>query len=158
MNDLVFAPIDEAGWRAFESWWRGNAELQRSYTPPTEAYHAYLRTDANVFGRMVYEHGEPMALVQVDLEAEGTGHVALVVRPELWNRGHGRRVLGALVKQPELSRLKRIVANVHVNHSRSQRCFAGAGFVQQGTEPDEDGFLTFVYTMATDEGGLTRAT
>ena len=46
-----------------------------------------------------------------------------------------------------------IVAKVDVDNTRSQRCFAGAGFVQQSTEPDEDRCLTFVYAMATDERG-----
>lgn len=151
MNDLVFVPVDEAEWQTFGPWWLGNEELQRCYTPPTRKYFDYVRSDPKVFARMVYEQGQPVGFVHVDRETDGTGYVGIVVKPELWNRGLGERILRALVIQPELSYLERLVAHVDVTNVRSQRCFTGAGFVQQGEEPDKDRCVAFVYTLTRDE-------
>jgi RimJ/RimL family protein N-acetyltransferase len=147
MSDLTFAAIDGTGWHALEAWWLGSEELQACYTQPTPEHFAYLTGSPDVFARMVHEHGEPVGFVQVDLEPDGTGYVGLVIKPELWDQGYGKRILRALVARPELGRLGRIVANVGADNVRSQRCFAGAGFVQQSDQSDKDGCLAFVYAV-----------
>jgi RimJ/RimL family protein N-acetyltransferase len=145
MPDLIFVPIDEPGLHLLQSWFK-NDELQRRYDRPTDTWLEYVRNEPGVYAWIIYEDEVPVSHLQLDTEAEGTGYVGLVVKPELRNRGYCKRILRALLDRPEVLQLNRIVGTVEADNVASHRCVEAVGFVQQGNEPDEDGFLVFVYS------------
>ena len=147
MADLAFAALDELGLRTIESWF-ADTELGRRYNCPTLSWLEHVRSEPGVHAWSVHESGKPVGLLQLHTEPGRMGYVGLVVRPDLRNQGYGRRILRALLAREEARGLERIVAKSESDNLGSHRCASAAGFVQQSHEPDEEGFLTFVYTVA----------
>jgi len=48
--------------------------------------------------------------------------------------------------------INKIVAEAEVDKVASQRCLQAVGFFQEGNEPDEEGFLSFIYATAKTVG------
>jgi len=149
MTDLSFVPIDEPGLRVLETWF-DDPELQRRYSRPDQTWFDYVCNEPGVHAWMICESGAPVGHLQLDTDIEATGYIGLVVKPELRNRGYGKRVLRAFLERPEAGRLDRIVGCAEVDNVASHRCVEAVGFVQQGAEPDEEGFLSFVYVNRRD--------
>jgi RimJ/RimL family protein N-acetyltransferase len=145
MPDLIFVPIDEPGIRLLQSWFE-DEELQQRYDRPTDTWLEYVHNEPGVYAWTIHEDGVPVGHLQLDIEGEDTGYVGLVVKPELRNRGYCKRILRALLDRPEILQLNRIVGTAEADNVASHRCVKAVGFVQQGNEPDEDGFLVFVYS------------
>ena len=146
---MAFVLIDESGLRVLETWF-DDPELQRRYSRPDRTWFDYVCNEAGVRAWMIHENGAPVGHLQLDTDADGTGHIGLVVKPELRNRGYGKRILRAFLGRPEVRRLNTIVGCAEVDNVASHRCVRAVGFVQQGTEPDEEGFLSFVYVNRRD--------
>jgi RimJ/RimL family protein N-acetyltransferase len=144
MPDLSFVPVDEPGLHLLQSWFEDD-EFEQHYYRPTDTWLEYVCNKPGVHAWIIYEDGVPVGHLQLDTEADGTGYVGLVVKPELRSRGYGKRILRALLDRPEVRWLKRIVGTAEADNVASHRCLQATGFLQQGSEPDEEGFLTFVY-------------
>lgn len=144
MSALAFVPIDEPGVQLLQSWFADD-ELQRRYDRPTDRWLEYVRSKPGVYAWLIYEAGVPVGHLQLDTEAEGTGYVGLVVRPDLRKHGYGKRILRALLDRPEVLPLHRIIGIAEADNVASHRCVKAVGFMQQGSQSDAEGFLTFVY-------------
>ena len=108
----------------------------------------------DVTGRFVWlaYHGEePVGLVDVERYEDGTAGLALVVCPAFRKRGLGKEILAAVVSRPELARTSVLRAGIEPANQASVGCFEGAGFEPQSEEPDEDGFIYFVYRRGPSE-------
>ena len=144
MSNLVFTPIDEQGLLIYQTWFN-DAELSRRIEPPTRGWFDYVRYEPGYFAWMIYEDGIAVGQLQLDTYSNRTGSMALVVKPELRNRGYGTRILRAFLERAEVRQLNRIEATIEPDNIPALHCAKSVGFVQQSPEPDDEGFLDFVY-------------
>jgi RimJ/RimL family protein N-acetyltransferase len=146
MSPLEFRLIDEEGLSEYESWFT-DAELRRRIERPTALWFDYVRQTPGCFGWLIYEDGIVVGQVQLDSYADQTATLGLVVKPQLRGQGYGKRILRALLEREEVAQLLRLEATIEPDNTASLRCFESAGFRQQGTEPDAEGFLHFAYIL-----------
>lgn len=142
---MIFVPVDEPRKATLEAWFE-DAELRHRYSRPTPGWLNYVRSEPGVYAWMIHENDVAVGHLQLDVGTSGTAHLGVVVKPELRGRGYGKRILRALLDRPEVSHLDQIVGEVEVDNVASRRCLEAVGFVQQGREPNGDGFLSFIYT------------
>ncbi len=145
MKDLRFVPLDETGRHALEAWFDSDPTLRRYYARPTDDWFDYVRGQPGVSAWMIYDEDLAVGHLQLDIGRDATGYLGLAVNPQLRRRGYGRRILCSFLSRPEVTPLARLFATVHPRNVAGQRRVRAAGFVQQGDEPDEEGFLVFVY-------------
>jgi RimJ/RimL family protein N-acetyltransferase len=143
--DLDFIPLDETGLYTLESWFN-DAELGYRYAHPTRIWLDYVRLQPGVYAWMILESGVPVGHLQLDTQDNASGYIGFVVNPKLRNRGYGQRILHAFLARPEARHLGRILGMTEVDNVASHRCMEAVGFQRQDGAPDEEGFLTFVYT------------
>jgi len=142
---LDFVPLDETGLYTLESWF-DDTELGRRYASPTCVWLDYVRLQPGVYAWMIFESGIPVGHFQLDTQDNASGYIGFVVNPKLRNRGYGKRILRDFLVRPEIEHLETILGTAEVDNVASHRCLEAAGFQQQNSAPDEEGFLTFVYT------------
>ncbi len=143
MAELVFAPLNESGFRMLQTWF-DDTELQRRYSYPTQQWYNYVQNEPGVYAWMILEDDGMVGHLQLDVKEDGTGYIGCYVKPDLRNRGYGKRILHALCARPEATRFHRLVAGVEPDNLASIRCMQAVGFIQGTVEPDEDGFIRFV--------------
>jgi RimJ/RimL family protein N-acetyltransferase len=144
MADLRFVLLDEIGYTEFCSWFE-NEELKRRISLPTSVWLDYVTQTPGVYAWIIYDELRPVGEVQVDIIANNsgaTGHIALVVKPDLWHQGWCKRILRALLKRSELAALTTIEAYVEPDNVASQRCFRAIGFAEAEIS-NEDGMLIY---------------
>lgn len=83
----------------------------------------------------------PVALVVLEIVSPTEASVALLVDPELWGHGYGRRVLEGIADRMSRRGFLLLRAPVHEGHAASLGCFRAAGFVPEA-DGAIDGFLT----------------
>ncbi len=145
MTDLAFIAIDESEMRTLESWF-DDAELRRRYCRPSREWFDYVRNEPAVHAWMIHENEMPVGHFQLETISDGTGGIGLVVKPDLRNRGYGKRILRAFLARGEARRLERIVGKAEADNEACHRCVKAVGFAQQGHEADDEGYLTFAHT------------
>lgn len=154
MTNLTFIPLDEAGFVMLRTWF-SDLELQRRFEYPTRLWFDYVCNEPNVYAWLIQDGDVPIGQFQLDIGTERMGHVGFYVNPELRNQGYGKRILNAFLHRPEVSSLNKIVAEAEVDNVASHRCLQVAGFIQERSEPDEDGFVSFIYVTTETSSVLT---
>jgi ribosomal protein S18 acetylase RimI-like enzyme len=139
-----FIPIDETGLKEYESWF-SDSELRRRIERPTSNWFHYVRNEPGVYAWLIYAGGIPAGVIQFDAAADQTGSFSIAVKPRLRSRGVGKRIVRAFLARPEVLQLRRLTAGVKHDNVPAQRCLRAAGFTQQNVNPDNDGFLAFIY-------------
>jgi RimJ/RimL family protein N-acetyltransferase len=150
MSELIFVPMDEAGYHVFRSWFskeERQRRLQGGIQHPDRRWFDYVRHEPDVYAWLVYDGAVAVGQVQLDVVDGTVGHVGIFVSPELRNLGYCKRVLRTLLSLPEVAVLAQLEAGVHVENLPSRRCLEAVGFEPAGEQPDTDGFLQFVYPM-----------
>ncbi len=101
--------------------------------------------DCGTFDRCTVYGGEgpdgPIILDSIDV---GTGSIAFVVDPAMRCGGLGRALIGARMRQPELSFVELFEADVEPENIASRRCLEGGGFRLRSAQPDYEGMLYYV--------------
>ena len=138
--------IDKDGFEEYRSWF-SDKDLRNWVQPPTDIWYEYVRSTPRVRDWLIYHDKAPVAHIQFERIGDGIGSVSLVVKPELRYRGFGRRVLQSFLLREEIQDLKSIDVEIEPDNEPAQHCVLAAGFTQRGEEPDEDGFLRFVYAF-----------
>jgi RimJ/RimL family protein N-acetyltransferase len=141
---LEFVSVDGSAFRAYQSWFV-DEELPRRISPPAPEWLEYVCLTSGVHAWMVREKGRPVGQVQLDVDDDGAGYVAVVVEPDLRGRGYGTRILRDLLARPEARSAARLEAGIEANNVASRRLAESAGFAAQDSRPDRDGFLHYVY-------------
>jgi RimJ/RimL family protein N-acetyltransferase len=139
---LQFTPLDEAGLRTIRAWF-DDAELCARLERPTRVWFVYVTREPNVHAWLVHEGNLPVGHLQLDIGSNGVVTVGFFVNPALRGQGYGKRILRALLVRPEVAPLSRIEATAEADNLASQRCLQAISFVQEGAEPDEEGFFHF---------------
>jgi RimJ/RimL family protein N-acetyltransferase len=148
MAHLVFTLLDEAGFALLRTWF-SDLELRRRFEYPTRLWFDYVCNEPNVHAWLIQDGDLTVGQLQLDIEAGQMGYIGFYVNPELRNQGYGKRILDAFLARPEANQLGKIVATAEVDNAASHRCLQAAGFIQYGNEPDEEGFLSFIYAYTT---------
>lgn len=86
-------------------------------------------------------------MIMVETE-EDAGYIAMMVNPALCNRGFGKRLLKEGMNHPSLSHLLRWEAGIEADNRASIACFRALQFAADKAEPDEDGFISFIYDVS----------
>jgi len=146
MSEIVLTKIDVSNLSALETWFQ-DSELQTRLGGmlPLEQYLNLVHTTPNRETWMAYVKNTPVGLVDLEFYSDNTASISLLVNPELRNCGYGRKILNTALSQPEVATLKVIEAMTEADNAASLRCFKSIGFIEQFSEPDEEGFLKLVY-------------
>jgi RimJ/RimL family protein N-acetyltransferase len=145
--NLSFRRFSEQDLRLVTTWFV-DPEMKRRISYPTTQWFNYVSTTPNVYAWMILERITPIAYVQVDIEDDQRAYTVLAVKAEFRGQGYCKKILRALVKRPEVSKLSSIEGYVEVDNTASQRCLIAAGFHQINETPDEDGMFKFVYSRS----------
>jgi RimJ/RimL family protein N-acetyltransferase len=148
MPGIVLVPLDEAGLSTLEAWFR-DAELRRRMggSLPLGRWFAFMRSEPGYLAWMAQEEHFPVGMVSLETSPDETASVGLIVKPELRNRGYGKRILREVLSRAEVAPLRALEVGVEADNSAGLRCAAAVGFSGWTSEPDADGFLTFVYAV-----------
>ncbi len=144
MEHLEFKPFTESHLSIYESWFV-DSELSRRIEKPTRRWLNYILSDPRARSWVVFKDEELVGVVQVDEETNGYGSVCVVVKPPVRNQGYGRSILKWVLGNPELGYLVRFEGYVEPDNIAAQKCCEAAGFHLGYSDPDEEGFLKFVY-------------
>jgi RimJ/RimL family protein N-acetyltransferase len=112
--------------------------------PPQEHRGSTVRERA---GWIATLDGEPVALIDTEIYADGTAAVALVVAPAYRHRGVGTSALVAIGRLLARRGIDALIGGVEQNNEASHRCVKAAGFVAVAEEPDDEGFLNYVLRL-----------
>lgn len=137
-----FTPIDKSDLFLLESWFQ-NPEIKRRLDGmlPLHKWLNWVSTSNEQRAYIVYEENNPVGLVHLETYSNETASISLLVNPNKWNHGYGRRILSTLEFYPEIATLKTIEAYIEVDNIRSIKCFKAAGFIEQTSEVTEEGFI-----------------
>ncbi len=150
MHNLEFRPFDENHFLLYQNWFT-DSDLSQRMERPTRRWLNYIRSDPRVHSWMVYDGPQPVGQVQVDRELSGNGSVAVIVNPSLRNRGYGTSIMRALFSRPELASLDEFEGYIEPDHQAARKLCEATGFHLTNPEPDEEGFLNYVYRRTSDE-------
>jgi RimJ/RimL family protein N-acetyltransferase len=141
MTLLRFQSFDQTAFETVTTWFEDDM-LRDALSLPTRQWFDYVTTTPQVWAWMAYEEDAPIGFVQLD-ESGDEGHIAFAVNPVLRQAGNGTRMLNAVARLPEVSKLSRLVAYVEPWNVASQRCLLKAGFTRRSESLDEDGMMVF---------------
>jgi RimJ/RimL family protein N-acetyltransferase len=85
----------------------------------------------------------PVGLLDCETYPDKSASFAMVIAPEMRNRGIGRAILAALMAEPSCSHIVRFFAGIERANIASAALMLRCGFVEG--EEDEDGFTDFEY-------------
>lgn len=133
---LRLVPLENVPTQAIDVWWE-DPETQRSWG--TGGYGALqtlrLSLDSadgdSTSARkalIALEGGEPVTLIELSPNEDGTADVAILVAPEKRSRGVGRRALEMLVRSQYAEGVREFSAIVAPENVASIKCFEAAGF------------------------------
>lgn len=150
MSELTFRILDEVELPQLNTWYQ-DAELRHRIQPPTPLWFNYVTQTPGCYAWMVYDDHVAIGQIQLDTYANNTGSMSLAVNPKLRNQGHGKRILRSFLQRPEVTKLYRLEIGIQSDNIASLQCFRKSGFTQVSSEPDEQGFLHFIYNCASSE-------
>jgi RimJ/RimL family protein N-acetyltransferase len=134
---LEARPLADADVAALEAWFADPATVRWVGTP---GYPRRLLELARAPSRLAFAvtaGGEPVALVDVELDGAGSSAaIALVVAPRVRGRGVGRAALAAVMRRRELAAVAELVAEVEDANVTARRCILAAGFRPIGAAAD----------------------
>jgi RimJ/RimL family protein N-acetyltransferase len=112
--------------------------------PPQEHRGSTVREHA---GWVATLGGEPVALIDTEVYADGTAALSLVVAPARRRRGAGAASLAAIGELLASRGVVALVGGVEQHNEASHRCVRAAGFVAVADDPDEEGFINYVLRL-----------
>lgn len=130
--------------------WLGGREwpenlLRLIADPPQEHRGSTVRERAGWVATLA---GEPVALIDTEVYADGTAALSLVVAPTHRRRGAGAASLAAIGDLLARTRgVDALVGGVEQQNEASHRCVRAAGFVAVADDPDEEGFINYVLRL-----------
>ncbi|RJX38020.1 GNAT family N-acetyltransferase [Paenibacillus pinisoli] len=112
--------------------------------PLSQWFGYYDSSQGRIFAWIGYAQEQPIGMIIVETEEEA-GYIAMMVNPALRNRGFGKRLLKEAMNHPGLSHLQRWEAGIEADNQASIACFRALQFTADKAEPDEDGFISYIY-------------
>ena len=108
-----------------------------------------LTAESGRWAFVVTEHGEPVALVDVEQDEQDahSAALAIAVAPAKRGTGIGRRAINAIAERPELAAVKELVGEVEAGNIAAEKCVLAAGFSREGTA-SESGFTRYVLRLS----------
>jgi RimJ/RimL family protein N-acetyltransferase len=145
-RSIVLTRLDEQGPAALATWFAdGESQRRLGGMLPLQGWFARMRTSPGRYEWLALVRGRPVGLVSVEVYADKSASVALLIDPARRRQGYGTHIMRAVLARPEVARLARVEAGIEVDNLAGRRCAEAAGFVLLHPEPDGDGFLTLVY-------------
>ena len=86
---------------------------------------------------------EPVGLLDIELYADGTAAVAVIVSPDHRRRGLATAILRSLFHLPQTGGVDRIIGEVEVGNVAGERCVRAAGFEPCAAVVTHEGFIRF---------------
>ena len=139
---LAFRQLGEADLAILRGWFV-DEELARRLSYPTDDWFTHVTGTGEARSWISLSGNEPIAAIQVDGSAGGTGHLAILMRPELRGRGWGSSVLLAFLAGPGRA-YQMLIGSIEPDNVASLACCRRCGFVLS-TELDEDGLIEATY-------------
>jgi len=115
-------------------------ELRLIHDMPRQRHRGLTITGR--WGWVVFEGPEPVAFVGTERNDDRTASASLVVAPERRGRRIGRRAIVALLEQPEVEGVIRLLGSIDPDNVASIRCLIALG-VGVPADADDEGMLTF---------------
>ena len=138
---VSFRPFSNADLAGYQRWF-DDAEVARRMAYPSPEWMDYIKTP-DVLCFVASEGSEKSAAVlQMDIDPNGCGHLSLVVHPDLRHAGVGARVLTAFVMGPGQN-MDELCASIDPDNAASLAIAKRAGFVVENA-CDKDGLVSLI--------------
>ena len=146
MSDLIFVPMTQDYVPMLEEWFE-DAELQRRFGGmlPLQNFLDYVQSEPEYFWWVALDGSASVGMAFMQIapgEPQGFG---FLVNPALRRQGYGTRILQMLLARPEAASVTIWQAGIEPDNVASQRCVAALGFAPDGSGPDAEGFVQYVY-------------
>lgn len=93
---------------------------------------------------MVRMNNEQVGFVDFEMNPmENLAWIGLVIKPELRNKGLGKRILQEFLAQSSVRSFSEIRAGIEPDNIASVRCFTALGFKPLHEKPDEEGIIDY---------------
>ena len=148
-RELELRPSQESDLPMLEQWFQDTELRERlGATLPLRRWFDFVQSEPGYFSWLALDGDTVVGEVAVEIEPDGTASEAPMVNPALRGKGYGKEMLRAMLARSELAAVTEMRACIEPNNTASIRCHTSVGFVQQSSEPDEEGLLTLVYRRA----------
>lgn len=143
MEKLSFQEVNRAHMPVVNSWYFDQDSFQVEQL--TEAYIDYVSSAPNAHCWIISSDHRIIGKVDLEIE-EDKAYIAILINPEDRGKGYGKRVLGEVIQRFENKGIKQMIAGIYHTHEASKRLFTSVGFMPGSKEPDEDGFINYLFT------------
>lgn len=110
----------------------------------TEDFINYVASNPNYHCWMISSQSELIGKVDFEIE-EDKAYISIIIRPDYRRKEYGKKTLQQIQKLFVNSNLKQIIAGICHENEASKKLFSSVGFIPLSNEPDEDGFINFVF-------------
>jgi RimJ/RimL family protein N-acetyltransferase len=100
---------------------------------------------------MACEGSHAVGLIDLERFEGGDACIALVVNPDMRQRGYCSRIVQALLADELTAGVDCMEAFVDPGHIAGRRCLERSGFVLESSEPNDDGLMAYVLRPATSD-------
>jgi len=148
-DDVTLKAVQLSDLPLLEQWLNDHETRRRmdGLLPLSQWYGYYESSLGRIFAWIGYAQEQPIGMIMVETEGDA-GYIAMMVNPALRNRGFGKRLLREAMNHPGLTHLLRWEAGIEADNQASIACFRALQFTADKTEPDEDGFISFIYDIS----------
>lgn len=143
-STLVFKELDASYVSIVNSWYH---DTDSSYVEElTEQFVDYATTDPNYYAWIVFLDNVAICSVSYEIEDQ-IAYISIIVRPEYRGQGYGKRIIEQVKERPEIKATQKIVAGIKHSNKASVGFFQSLGFVAEGSEVDNDGFIDYYFEI-----------
>ncbi|MBV9866971.1 MAG: GNAT family N-acetyltransferase [Abitibacteriaceae bacterium] len=148
MSDIILRQVDDQAIATLEQWFQDiKLRCRLGGMLPLRDWFGYIQAEPDHFAWIAYEDGQPVGYVDLEREDKTTASTILLVNPALRGHDYGKRILHALLTQPEVTTLEQVEAIIETDNQASLHCFRDVGFVDAPLEPHQDHVVRLVYKL-----------
>lgn len=142
MEKLIFHDVTIEHIPIVNSWYRDVDSFHVEKL--TEEFINYVASNPDYRCWMIASDNEFVGKVDVEIE-ESKIYLSIIIRPDHRRKGYGKQALQQVISKYMNTGIKQMIAGIFHTNEASKRLFLSVGFTPLSKDPDEDGFINFVF-------------
>lgn len=140
---VEFTLLDENHLFELEEWFLHHSDKWLGHGGYPKELLALQGSSSNRHCYVASTDGEPVAIIDLEVEGDGTAWISLVVRPDARGKGMGQKVLQSFLHHSILKELKELNIEIENDNAASIRCFEKVGFLKSHRPETTEGYVFF---------------
>lgn len=142
MKELIFHDVTMEHIPIVNSWYH---DADSSHVEKlTEEFINYVASNPHYDCWIISSNNEFIGKVDAEIE-DSKVYISIIISPDYRRRGYGKKVLQRSLDQYADSGITQVIAGIFHTNEASKRLFLSAKFLPRSNDPDEDGFIDYVF-------------